>query len=62
MIGWIIWLVGVILTIRAIYEIFQLDAPLWKRLIAIVILFVTSWFGLLFYYLYAKPRIGGWLN
>lgn len=62
MIGWIIWLIGVILTIQAVYEIWMIKAPLLKRILAIVIIILTSWLGLLFYYLFARKRMHFWLN
>lgn len=62
MIGWIIWLIGMVLTIQAVYEIWMIKAPLLKRIIAIVIIFLTSWLGLLFYYLFARNRMHSWLN
>ena len=62
MIGWIIWLVGMVFTLQAVYEICLLDVSLWKRTIAIVLVVMTSWVGLLFYYLYARSRIEEWLR
>ncbi|WP_288155711.1 hypothetical protein [Phocaeicola sartorii] len=62
MIGWIIWLVGMILTLKAAYEIWLLNVPMIKRIIAIILIFVTSWVGLLFYYLFARKRLQSWLS
>ncbi len=62
MIGWIIWLVGMILTLQAVYEIWLLDVSVVKRIIAIILVFVTSWVGLLFYYLFARNRMQSWLS
>ncbi len=62
MIGWIIWLVGMILTLQAVYEIWLLDVSVVKRIIAIILVFVTSWVGLLFYYLFARSRMQSWLS
>lgn len=61
MVGFIIWIVGLVLTIKAAIEIWQLDAPVEKRLLAIVLILLTSWIGLFFYYFYARTRIAGWL-
>ena len=62
MIGFIIWIVGLILTFRAAIEIWNINAAIEKRLIAIVLIVLTSWAGLLFYYFYGKERMGGWLK
>ena len=52
MIGFVIWIVGLILTFRAAIEIWNINAAVEKRLIAIVLIVLTSWLGLLFYYFY----------
>lgn len=62
MIGFIIWIVGVILTIKAAFEIGCLDIAVWKRLVVIIALLATSWIGLLFYYIFARDRIESWLR
>lgn len=61
MVGLIIWIVGLVLTLKAAIEIWQLYAPVEKRLLAIVLILLTSWIGLFFYYFYARTRIAGWL-
>lgn len=61
MVGFIIWIVGLVLTLKAAIEIWQLYAPVEKRLLAIVLILLTSWIGLFFYYFYARTRIAGWL-
>ena len=43
MIGFIIWIVGLILTFRAAIEIWNINAAIEKRLIAIVLIVLTSW-------------------
>lgn len=62
MVGFIIWIVGLVLTLKAAIEIWQLYAPVEKRLLAIVLILLTSWIGLFFYYFYARTRIAGWLT
>lgn len=62
MIGFIIWIIGAVLTIKACFEILMLDVALWKRILVAVALLATSWFGLAFYYLIAKGRIEDWLK
>ena len=52
----------VILTIRAALEIWRIHAPAERKLIAIVLVLLTSWVGLLFYYFYGNPRMPQWLG
>ena len=56
MIGFVIWIIGLILTFRAAIEIWNINAAVEKRLIAIVLIVLTSWLGLLFYYFYGTNQ------
>lgn len=62
MVGFIIWLVGLILTIKACLEIWKLPVDGVKKLLAIIVLLITSWVGLLVYYFFAKDKLAGWLK
>ncbi len=62
MIGTIIYIIGVVLTIMAAVDVWKINADTVKKIIVIVLLLLTSWVGLAFYYLYAKPRLAGWLK
>ena len=62
MVGFVIWIVGLVLTIRAALEIWRIHAPAERRLRAIILVVVTSWVGLLFYYFYGKSRMPQWLG
>lgn len=62
MIGFIVWLVGVILTIKAAIEIWNLNVDAVKKLLAIILLLLTSWLGLAFYYFYGKDKMADWLK
>lgn len=62
MIGFIVWLVGLILALRAAIEIGSLNVSAEKRLIAIALVILTSWLGLFFYFFYAKYRMVEWLR
>jgi len=62
MIGFIIWIVGVVLTIKAAIEIAGMNVSLWKRIVAIIRILATSWLGLIFYYLIARGRMESWLS
>lgn len=62
MVGFIIWLAGLILTVRTALEIWKLNADAVKKLLAIILIVLTSWIGLAFYYFYGKERMAGWLR
>lgn len=42
MIGFVIWIIGLILTFRAAIEIWNINAAVEKRLIAIVLIVLTA--------------------
>jgi len=57
MLGTIIWLIGVILAIKAVLEILKWNInPIVKILVAIVLL-ITSWIGLIVYYFWGKDNL-----
>jgi membrane protein DedA with SNARE-associated domain len=62
MIGTIIWLIGLILTIKAALEIWKTSGDTVKKLLFIILLLITSWIGLIVYYLFAKDKIAGWVK
>ena len=62
MIGFVIWIIGLVLTIKAALEIWRIHAPAERRLIAIILVVLTSWVGLLFYDFYGRSRFPVWLN
>lgn len=62
MIGFIIWLIGLTLTVKAAIEIWKLNADATKKLLAIVLVVLTSWLGLAFYYFYGKDKMSDWLK
>ena len=61
MIEFIIWLIGTILVIKAIIEIFNMKGDTVKKLLFVILLLLTSWLGLAFYYFYAKDKMPQWL-
>ncbi|WP_288317891.1 hypothetical protein [Xylanibacter caecicola] len=61
MMVFVAWFTGFILTIRIVCEIGCLHVPVRKRLVFITLLPVTSWAGVLFYYLFARDRMARWL-
>lgn len=58
----IIWLIGAILTLKAVFEIIAQRGIFWKKLIFIVLLLATSWVGLLLYYFVVRNYMPRWLN
>uniref|UniRef100_UPI0040575F66 hypothetical protein n=1 Tax=Alistipes sp. TaxID=1872444 RepID=UPI0040575F66 len=62
MIGFIIWIVGLVLAIKAALEIFHLEGDMVKKLLFIILLLCTSWVGLLVYYLFARDNISQWVK
>ena len=62
MIGFIIWIIGVVLTIKAALDIWKIPGDTVKKILSIVILLLTSWVGLLFYYFYAKDHLADWVK
>ena len=62
MVGFIIWLAGLILTVRTALEIWKLNVDAVKKLLANILIVLTSWIGLAFYYFYGKERMDGWLR
>lgn len=62
MIGFVIWLVGFVLALKVIFEIGWLYVPIEKRILAIVLILLTSWVGLFFYYFYGRSRMESWLS
>ena len=62
MIGFIIWIVGVVLTIKAAIEIWNLNVDPDKNIVVIVLLVLTSWIGIAVYYLVVKDKLATWLK
>lgn len=62
MISFIIWIIGVVLCIKAVLEILSLPGDMTKQLLCIVILLLTSWVGLVVYYFWAREQVGQWVK
>ena len=60
--GTIIYLIGLILAILAVIDIFKKPISLGGKIICTIMVLLTSWLGLLFYYLYAKNHITDWFK
>ncbi|WP_294586091.1 hypothetical protein [uncultured Bacteroides sp.] len=58
MIGFIIWIVGVILTIKAAMEMWRWrNVATEKKLVAIILVILTSWIGLAVYYFWGRDNL-----
>ena len=58
MIVFIIWIVGVILTIKAAMEMWRWrNVATEKKLVAIILVILTSWIGLAVYYFWGRDNL-----
>lgn len=62
MIGTIIWLLGLILCIKAVLDIWKMPMSGLAKVLAIIILLLTSWIGLAIYYFVAKDKLPEWFK
>lgn len=58
--GTIIWLVGTVLAIMAVLDVFKKNISTGWKIVWTILLLVTGWIGLAVYYLFAKNKIEGW--
>ena len=62
MISFLIWLVGVILAVKAVMEIFKMPMGTAGKVISAIVVLCTSWLGLAVYYFYAKDKLTSWFK
>ncbi|MBP5333057.1 MAG: hypothetical protein J6W94_07065 [Bacteroidales bacterium] len=62
MISTIVYIIGVVLAIAAVIDIFKKPISLVGKIIVAVIVLATSWIGLLVYYLWAKDNLTKWFK
>lgn len=62
MIGAIIWFLGVVCTIWCVVDIFQSNISMAGKVIVSVLVLLTSWIGLAFYYFYAREHLNEWFR
>lgn len=60
--GTIIYIVGVVLSILAVFDIIKKPISLVGKIITAVLVLATSWIGLAVYFLYAKDRLTKWFK
>ena len=58
----IIYIIGLVLSILAVLDILKKPISIVGKIICSVLVLITSWIGLLVYYLYAKDHIVEWFN
>lgn len=62
MLSSIVYIIGVVLAIAAVIDIFKKPISLVGKIITAVIVLATSWIGLLVYYLWAKDNLTKWFK
>ena len=62
MIATIIYIIGIILCIMAVIEIAKMNITAGGKAISIIVLLLTSWIGLIVYYLYARHHLTDWFK
>ena len=62
MIGTIIYIIGLVLAIKAVLEILQMPMGMAGKVISAVLVLCTSWVGLAVYYFYAKDKLVSWFK
>ena len=60
--GTILYIVGVVLSVLAVIDIIKKPISLVGKIICCVAVLLTSWIGLLVYYLYAKNHLTEWFK
>ena len=58
----IIYFVGIVLSVLAVLDILKKPISLVGKIICAALVLLTSWIGLLVYYLYAKDHITEWFK
>ena len=57
MIGTIIWIIGVVLAVKAVLEIWKWNIDSVKKLLVIILVLLTSWVGLAVYYFWGRENL-----
>lgn len=58
----ILYIVGVVLCVMAMIEVLNTQISNAGKVICIILLLLTSWIGLISYYLYAKDHLQEWFK
>ena len=62
MIGTIVWLIGLVCAIWCVLDIFKKNISTGGKVIAAVVVLLTSWVGLAVYYFYGRGHLQEWLK
>lgn len=62
MLAFIIWVVGVVLTVLCVLDIFKKNLSTPNKILVSIIVVLTSWVGLIVYYLFAKDKLETWFK
>lgn len=62
MLGTIIYIIGLVLAIKAVLEILKLPIGLVGKVVSSVLVLCTSWVGLAVYYFFAKDKLVEWFK
>lgn len=57
MIGTIIWIIGVVLAVKAVLEIWKWDVDTVKKLLIAILILITSWVGIAVYYFWGRENL-----
>ena len=60
--GFIIYIIGLVLAVMAVLDIFKKPISPMGKVISAVLVLLTSWVGLAVYYLYAKDHLAEWFK
>ncbi len=60
--GKIIYIAGIVLSVLAVLDIIKKPISLVGKIISIVVVLLTSWVGLLVYFLWAKDHLTEWFK
>ena len=60
--GTIIYIIGFVLSILAVIDIIKKPISTFGKVLSSVLVLITSWVGLVVYYLYAKNHLTEWFK
>ena len=60
--GTLIYIIGVVLAVLAVIDILKKPISTIGKVISIILVLITSWVGVVVYYLYAKDHLTEWFK
>ena len=60
--GFIFWIIGLVLCIKAVLEVLKWDIDGVKKLLVVILLLITSWIGLAVYYFWGRQNLENMLK